>query len=67
MDEENFIPPVCAHCKYADPYLNDNLNFCRKNAPFGELSCEHVPSHPGFVWPLVKDDDWCGEFAPHED
>ena len=55
-------PQICSNCTFSDPYRSDNLNFCRRHAP----QCGLVDTQPAIpddaVWPLVKDNDWCGEF-----
>ena len=28
------------------------------------LECHRFPKRAGHGWPIVKEDDWCGEFAP---
>lgn len=67
MENETFVPVICENCKFSEPHGADNFKFCRKNAPKGELSCYQQPIPSNAVWPLVKDSDWCGEFAPQED
>ena len=66
MENETYVPIICENCKYSAPYLSDNLNFCRRHAPQSGLTDSQPVMPPDAVWPLVKDDDWCGEFAPQE-
>jgi hypothetical protein len=46
----------CSVCAYYNRPADNVLGECRRNAP--------SPSHSDalFMWPLVKESDWCGEF-----
>ena len=59
------FPPVaeqsCLNCMYL------RGGFCRRNAPvvFAEPSTHYTYSKA--FWPVVKGDDWCGEWVSAEE
>jgi len=49
----------CPNCRFSKPFDDKNYQ-CRRNAPISGM-----PENSYFVaWPIVFDDDWCGEFEP---
>ena len=61
--------PNCRTCKYHGVMLNPSqqiLTICRRNPP--QVFATLAPSQKGLqwvstvAWPLIADDDWCGEY-----
>lgn len=57
----------CETCKFAADTSGYQQHQCRRNAP-GLLT---VPAHRDLrqhvpVWPIVRSDDWCGEYIQKE-
>ncbi len=55
----------CLDCAFSDPIrpLFDAQypsNYCRRHAP-------RLHTHEIGAWPVVKDDDWCGEWRADAD
>ena len=48
---------ICKHCRYGDQI--DDAVRCRRYAPRPGLARQE--------WPIVWEDDWCGEFEPKEE
>jgi hypothetical protein len=47
----------CDNCRFADLHPdNDRLLHCRRKCPSQLSNAFHA------VWPVVKTDDWCGDF-----
>jgi hypothetical protein len=52
---------ACSDCAFSDMHeQNDALFYCRKRAP------AHIKGDRG-VWPVVGEDDWCGEYRKAKD
>jgi len=63
----------CEICRY----FTSAGYFCRRSAPravsiahrkFERQVCERngIHNYTGSIWPIVKPDDWCGEFKEKE-
>jgi hypothetical protein len=58
------VKPRCDECGYFDPSEHpkqegcEQLGLCRKSAP-----ARLDDGFGGFAWPVVRDRDWCGQFA----
>jgi hypothetical protein len=47
----------CDSCRFSDLHPdNDSLFFCRRRCPVQVTNARHA------MWPVVKSEDWCGEF-----
>lgn len=58
---------TCAQCKFSSPKENSNLN-CRRYAPRPEFIAQTAAKSnavlpPVITFPVVKKDDWCGDFV----
>jgi len=61
------VTKSCAQCGHAGPRLNLDDYECRKRAPVAERM-EPTPNASRWVprWPMMKAEEWCGEFTAHE-
>jgi hypothetical protein len=51
---------ICKNCKYFKPYsAEDDRGECRKHAPI-------ISVHGLSRWPLVREEEWCGDFEKKE-
>ncbi len=59
------VNPVCLECRFFEISLMDpHKGLCRRNAPPVTLGADSEDAPPRDTWwPVVYDDDWCGEFA----
>jgi len=74
--------PLCGSCRFFAAQISrisalrpiEGVGECRRNAPRGPLTIgwagEGNPEHEHRAiissFPLVPDDDWCGEFSPKQ-
>lgn len=54
---------TCGHCRWFDFNEPSDKPFgkCRRRAPQDNVAGE---AYIGAIWPLVIEDDWCGEWQP---
>ena len=58
MKTEDRHIKTCSECKFFDSRGKGSGSICRRHAP----STVRYAHSPYIEWPVVKDDDWCGEF-----
>ena len=70
---KEIIERRCDKCEFSE-FTNEGLfGICRRCAPravsiahrkFEEYVCKRneIEDYTGSIWPLVRVDDWCGEF-----
>ena len=56
----------CKDCRFWDCYVNRvNLGDCRINSPTTDINTELEFNYG--VWPMTREDDWCGKAQTKED
>ena len=61
MNQEEEIIAICVNCRFHDP-KGSVLCYCRRHAPkYSDLN----PHTGASDWPIVRNNDWCGEFEPY--
>lgn len=53
--------PTCATCRYFDR-TGSGYGWCRRYAPRSYVGIEHRDEAAASYFPLVAEDDWCGEW-----
>lgn len=51
----------CKSCKFSVPANADNQRFCKRNPPVAPNGVG------GGMWPIVVNNDWCGEWKPTDE
>lgn len=57
--------PTCATCRYFDR-TGSGYGWCRRYAPRSYVGIEHRDEAAASYFPLVAEDDWCGEWRATE-
>jgi chlorite dismutase len=56
----------CENCLFST-YSGIGYLACRRYPPQPVTAKEYLPDRYIIVWPLVKREDWCGEFKKSEE
>lgn len=65
MKEINNTDIYCKNCKFFYELNTFNTGQCRRHSP--ERKEESVHDNYTRVWPIIKHDDWCGDFKQKEE
>lgn len=57
-DKLGLPQPSCDQCMYFLQELDERYGECRRYAPRTVLTIDQTETW----WPVVKDEDWCGEY-----
>lgn len=58
MKTKSFSEPECLVCAYSEPATKGHRQ-CRRHAPVLVAG-----DRQKVLWPVVKNEDWCGDFKP---